>query len=166
MPPPRDATLRLDRAAGDAAAPARPPPSWAAIPSAPFEPGASKSVKLSYNAKSEGPLKMEALASDPCAGATRVVAQTMIKTIPALMLEAVDKSDPVRVGENTTYTINVKTRAPAPTRTSNSSSLSPRASSTSVPKAQPAQEPAGQKLTFSAAPHACPRPNRLLDGRD
>src|SRR5262249_45092347 len=60
-----------------------------------------------YHSRGEGDLKVNAVASDPCAGTALAAGSTSITGIPALLLEATDSHDPVRVGENTVYTINV-----------------------------------------------------------
>jgi uncharacterized repeat protein (TIGR01451 family) len=70
-------------------------------------PGQSKSTTIVYHSRGEGDFHVNAVASDPCAGSAMAAGSTSITGIPALLLEAADSRDPVRVGENVTYTINV-----------------------------------------------------------
>jgi uncharacterized repeat protein (TIGR01451 family) len=71
-------------------------------------PGASKTVTIAYTPKAEGDFHINAIASDPCAAKNATApAVTKMASIPALLLSAVDDHDPVRVGENVTYTITV-----------------------------------------------------------
>lgn len=70
-------------------------------------PGASKTITLPYTARAEGDLRVNAVATDPCAKDAMASAVTRVTGIPALLLSAVDDHDPIRVGEEVTYTINV-----------------------------------------------------------
>jgi len=72
-----------------------------------IEPGQSKTVTLPYKPRAEGDLRVNATATDPCAKTATATGLTKIAALPALLLSAVDDHDPVRVGENVTYTITV-----------------------------------------------------------
>jgi uncharacterized repeat protein (TIGR01451 family) len=76
-------------------------------------PGQSKTTRIVYHTHGEGDFKVNAIASDPCAGMAMAAGTTSITGIPALLLEANDHPDPVRVGENTTYTISVTNQGSA-----------------------------------------------------
>jgi len=72
-----------------------------------IEPGKSKTVTVEYNPKAEGDLRVNAVVTDPCAKTALATGVTHIAVVPALQLSAVDDHDPVRVGDNVTYTITV-----------------------------------------------------------
>lgn len=68
-------------------------------------PEASKTVKVCYRPSKEGTYKIAAAAKAYCAEAVASTCQTEIVGIPAILLEVVDKNDPVQVGNNEVYTI-------------------------------------------------------------
>ena len=71
-------------------------------------PGASKTITIPYTPRTEGDVHVSAIATDPCAKLPASAAGlTHVTALPALQLSAVDSHDPIRVGENVTYTINV-----------------------------------------------------------
>jgi uncharacterized repeat protein (TIGR01451 family) len=72
-----------------------------------LEPNASKTITFTLSGTEAANLSTVARAKATCAEEVADTAQTKIMTIPALVLEAVDLSDPVRVGENITYRISV-----------------------------------------------------------
>ena len=57
---------------------------------------------------------LTATAKAVCAREVSDQATVAIRTIPALQLEAVDGTDPIRVGANTTYTITVRNEGSGP----------------------------------------------------
>jgi uncharacterized repeat protein (TIGR01451 family) len=59
---------------------------------------------------------LAATAEAVCAKAVSDTAKVEIRTIPALQLEVVDGEDPVQIGANTTYTINVRNEGSGPDR--------------------------------------------------
>lgn len=70
--------------------------------------GESKTVPLSIHAPDRGgALRLTATAEAQCARPAAATASVDILTVPALLLEAVDSIDPVRVGGSTVYTITV-----------------------------------------------------------
>lgn len=78
-------------------------------------PGATKKITVPFSARAEGDLKVNAIASDPCGGKAMAAGQTRIAPLPgALLLEAVDDHDPIRIGDNVTYTIKVLNQGSGP----------------------------------------------------
>jgi uncharacterized repeat protein (TIGR01451 family) len=73
-----------------------------------LDPRASKTVTFTLAGTQEGALEASARAHAACAADVTDTASTRVMTIPALVLEAVDLSDPVRVGENVVYRISVR----------------------------------------------------------
>lgn len=72
-----------------------------------IDPGQSKTVNVTLMSTQGGPLKVDATASARCAAQVAKAGETEIMTVAALLLEAVDTQDPVRVGENVVYKIKV-----------------------------------------------------------
>lgn len=72
-----------------------------------LEPRASKTITFTLSGTEAANLSTVARARAVCAEDVTDTAQTRILTIPALVLESVDLSDPVRVGENVVYRISV-----------------------------------------------------------
>ncbi len=71
-----------------------------------LEPKASKKVTITLKANQRGEIRNTATAQAFCAQASAEAA-TPIKGIPAVLLEVIDNPDPIEVGSNTTYTIEV-----------------------------------------------------------
>src|SRR4030095_3855311 len=72
-----------------------------------LEPHASKTVTFTLSGTESANLSTVARARAVCAQEVSDTATTKIMTIAALVLEAVDVSDPVKVGENVVYRISV-----------------------------------------------------------
>lgn len=73
----------------------------------PLAAGASRQLCASFAKIPLGPLKFAATAAPSCAKPAQTECETKIVGVPALLLEVVDKEDPVQVGENVTYEIRV-----------------------------------------------------------
>ncbi len=71
-----------------------------------LKPGESKKMAISFVA-GPGTYTNNVTASAKCASPVSASAKTEISGIPAVLLEVVDNPDPVKVGDNTTYTITV-----------------------------------------------------------
>lgn len=71
-------------------------------------PGGSATATLSVRAVSGGPLTVNARAESECLPSAQATGRTTVQTVPALLLEVVDREDPVRVGERTSYQIVVR----------------------------------------------------------
>lgn len=71
-------------------------------------PGGSLNVNVSTRAGNDNQATLNAAVEAVCAEAVSDEATVEIRTIPALQLEVVDGEDPVQVGAETTYTINVR----------------------------------------------------------
>ncbi|MBL7214412.1 MAG: DUF11 domain-containing protein [Phycisphaerae bacterium] len=76
-------------------------------------PKASKTVSVSYMPAGEGTLSNTARATAVCADAVSASAQTEINAISAILLEVVDVTDPIEVGNNVTYVITVTNQGSA-----------------------------------------------------
>lgn len=72
-----------------------------------LEPGQSATVNVSYLPQQPATFTNTAIARAYCAEEVRSEATTTVEGISALLLEVIDLQDPVRVGENVTYEINV-----------------------------------------------------------
>jgi uncharacterized repeat protein (TIGR01451 family) len=72
-----------------------------------LEPKASKTITFTLSGTEGGSLSTVAKARAVCAADVTDTAQTKIMTISALVLEAVDVADPIRVGDNVVYRISV-----------------------------------------------------------
>ena len=79
-----------------------------------LEPRASKTITFTLAGTEATNLSTVARARARCAQDVTDTAQTKILTIPALVLEAVDLSDPMRVGDNVVYRISVTNQGSGP----------------------------------------------------
>jgi uncharacterized repeat protein (TIGR01451 family) len=78
-----------------------------------LEPKASKTVNWSANPGGPGVYSGTSTARGYCAAAVTDTCQSEVTGIPAILLEVVDVSDPVKVGENETYVITVTNQGTA-----------------------------------------------------
>jgi uncharacterized repeat protein (TIGR01451 family) len=76
-------------------------------------PGASKQFTVSYLPTTLGKITNTATAKAVCAQDVSKSASTEIRGIPALLLEVIDVSDPIEVGQNETYVITVTNQGSA-----------------------------------------------------
>lgn len=76
-------------------------------------PGASKKMSVTLSGQTAGVLKNDVTAQARCAQAVTATAQTSLGGIPALLLEVVDVTDPIEVGQNQTYVITVTNQGSA-----------------------------------------------------
>ena len=70
-----------------------------------LEPGETQIVTIDFIPTGEGEYTQTATASAFCADDATTSTATLIKGIPAILLEVVDISDPIEIGTNTTYVI-------------------------------------------------------------
>jgi uncharacterized repeat protein (TIGR01451 family) len=70
-------------------------------------PGQARQYRVTVPANEAGTITVNAVAKARCASDATAVASTTVESIPALLLEVVDNTDPIRVGENVIYTIRV-----------------------------------------------------------
>ena len=77
-------------------------------------PRTSQTVQVSFEPTREGVLSNSVSAIANCADMVTASAQTALKTIPAVLLEVIDVTDPVEVGTRTTYVITVTNQGSAP----------------------------------------------------
>jgi uncharacterized repeat protein (TIGR01451 family) len=76
--------------------------------------GASKTVSVAYTPKNAGTFSNKATVKAYCADAVSASAKTMVEGIAAILLEVIDVSDPIEVGQNETYVITVTNQGSAP----------------------------------------------------
>jgi len=76
-------------------------------------PNASKSVDIAAKAASQGTQLNRAEVKGTCAAAVAATAQTVVKGIPAVLLEVIDVADPIEVGNQETYVITVTNQGSA-----------------------------------------------------
>lgn len=82
-----------------------------------IEPGQTETLNVTIEPGAGDQLSMTATATAQCViQEARDQASTQIRRMPALLLETVDNTDPVRVGDNTVYTISVKNQGDAPAK--------------------------------------------------
>ena len=79
-----------------------------------LRPGQSRSFKANYELDRPGTINVVARANGYCADAVEKTLKTEVKGISAILIETVDKVDPVEVGGETTYEIYVKNQGSAP----------------------------------------------------
>lgn len=79
-----------------------------------LEPGMSETVRVSFTPTKAGTLINSATASAYCTDAVTSTVRTLVRGIPAILMEVVDIDDPIRVGERGTYVIRVKNQGSAP----------------------------------------------------
>jgi uncharacterized repeat protein (TIGR01451 family) len=77
-----------------------------------IEPGGSRTVSIDLTATSSGSVKNLVRATAICAEGQAEVS-TVIKGVPAILLEVIDVEDPIEVGTNTTYQIIVTNQGSA-----------------------------------------------------
>ena len=77
-------------------------------------PRASQTVQVSFEPTREGVLSNNVSATANCADTVTASVQTALKSIPAVLLEVIDVTDPVEVGTRTTYVITVTNQGSAP----------------------------------------------------
>jgi hypothetical protein len=69
--------------------------------------GESRSFTVSMDLVEPGEVALNAQAAAYCAQAVQQAVQTMVQGIPALQIEVVDGDDPIAVGDQTAYAINI-----------------------------------------------------------
>ncbi|MDB5330816.1 MAG: hypothetical protein JWP03_1967 [Phycisphaerales bacterium] len=79
-----------------------------------IKPGESRTLNVTATGNQGGVLSLNAAATAACSERVAQSAQTRIQTIAALLLEAVDEADPVRVGDNVIYDIAVTNQGTGP----------------------------------------------------
>ena len=77
-------------------------------------PNASKTINATVTSDQGGTVTVGANASADCASQVSGSSATMFNTIPAILLETVDESDPVKVGENVVYDVKVTNQGSGP----------------------------------------------------
>jgi len=78
-----------------------------------LQPGASRKVTVTYAPAAAGIVNNTASASAVCAEAVTASARTSVSGIPAVLLEVIDVSDPIELGQNETYVITVTNQGTA-----------------------------------------------------
>ncbi|HBS28068.1 MAG TPA: hypothetical protein DEB06_01145 [Phycisphaerales bacterium] len=77
-------------------------------------PNAERCVSLVVRPVNAGDYRVQASASAACATAVNTTCNTNLRGIPAILLEVIDISDPLLVGDNETYLIIVTNQGSAP----------------------------------------------------
>lgn len=70
-----------------------------------LDPGESKDLELRLSVKGTGTARNTAVAKADCADEVSASAETVLSGIPAILLEVIDISDPIEVGNEETYVI-------------------------------------------------------------
>jgi uncharacterized repeat protein (TIGR01451 family) len=76
--------------------------------------GQTRQYRVTVPAEKAGSVRVTAVAKAECAKDASAMATTSIETLPALLLEVVDREDLVRVGENVIYRITVTNQGTGP----------------------------------------------------
>jgi uncharacterized repeat protein (TIGR01451 family) len=76
-------------------------------------PNQSVTASLTLEPRQRGIVDVIALAKATCASEVKAAASTLVEGIPAVLLEVIDLSDPVPLGEEVTYTIRVTNQGSA-----------------------------------------------------
>lgn len=79
-----------------------------------IQPGKTVRTNVTVRSDQAKALTVTAAANSLCAAEVEQIAKTEFRTIPALRLETVDNRDPIPVGEEAVYTVNVKSQGSAP----------------------------------------------------
>ncbi len=79
-----------------------------------LKPGDTKKVVVVSTFDQAGDLRSAASAKADCAETVAAMVQTALTGVPAILIEVADQPDPVRVGDQTTYTIVVTNQGTAP----------------------------------------------------
>ncbi|MDB5325401.1 MAG: omcB [Phycisphaerales bacterium] len=77
-------------------------------------PGATKKVAIVVTAAAAGEMKTAASASAAGADTQAAFASTTLVGVPAILVQMADSVDPVRVGDQTTYTVEITNTGTAP----------------------------------------------------
>jgi len=77
-------------------------------------PGAERSFSVTVLASEAGDYRAVAMADAECADAVERACTTEVRGIPAVLLEVIDETDPVEVGDQTVYVIRVTNQGTAP----------------------------------------------------
>ena len=78
-----------------------------------LNPGAMAKTSVTYMPRNTGTVVNTVKASAVCADTASVTAQTQVRGVPAVLLEVIDLIDPVRIGNTTTYRIEVTNQGSA-----------------------------------------------------
>ncbi len=79
-----------------------------------IEKGGEKALKLTVRGDNAGAARNSVGVTASCAEPKVVTATTNLVGVPAVLVEVVDEPDPVRVGDQTTYTIRITNQGSAP----------------------------------------------------
>jgi len=78
-----------------------------------LNPGATAKTSVTVMSSKIGTITNKAAAKAICAEAVTATAKTKVKGVPAILLEVIDITDPIRIGENVTYKITVTNQGTA-----------------------------------------------------
>ena len=78
-----------------------------------LKPNQSINTSVTLEPRQKGTVDVSALAKATCAAEVKDLAKTLVEGIPAILLEVIDLSDPVAVGEYVTYVIKVTNQGTA-----------------------------------------------------
>jgi uncharacterized repeat protein (TIGR01451 family) len=79
-----------------------------------LEKGGEKALQLTVRGDNPGAARNSVGVTASCAEPKVVTADTSLVGVPAVLVEVVDEPDPVRVGDQTTYTIRITNQGSAP----------------------------------------------------
>jgi len=128
--------------------------------------GASRTLKVAYLPAKDATFSNKATAKAYCAAEVSAAAQTVVKGIPALLLEVIDVEDPVEVGKTETYRITATNQGTAVAtnitiKAALETDFMEYVSSSGATKGQPA----GAVIAFEPLSNLAPRAKALWEVR-
>jgi uncharacterized repeat protein (TIGR01451 family) len=78
-----------------------------------LNPGVTAKTSVTYMPRGIGTVVNTATASAVCADAVQAVAKTQVRGVSAILLEVIDLTDPIRIGDDVTYRIMVTNQGSA-----------------------------------------------------
>ncbi len=118
--------------------------------------GASRSFDVRFRVDEPGDVSEEAVAKAYCAPEVRKPLNIAFVGIPALQLEVIDSTDPVRVGETTVYNIKVLNEGTAEDLNVRITGTLPEGFSFVSSEGQPKATASGRNLTFDPIARLAP----------
>jgi len=122
-----------------------------------INPGESRTITVTAMSNQGGMFTLDADAAARCAPAVTQQTQTRFATIPALLLETVDESDPVRVGEQVIYDVKVTNQGSGPDTNVKVTATLPDGVEFVGAKGATEGTVEGNTITFAAIPTLAPK---------
>lgn len=122
-----------------------------------LEPNKSRKVTMVLQGNDAGALKTTVMAKAYCAKDVSDSVRTMLSGIPAMLLEVIDVSDPIRIGQMETYIISVTNQGSAPDTQVQISCILEAGMQYISSSGSTMASVVGNKVTFAAVPSLAPK---------